>query len=165
MRRLLVMPLLCLGLAHSSATALAESLPVSITFELPRPESSEYHRPYVAVWIEQNNKAVRTLSVWQKEDDWLKDIRRWWRKAGRYGAAEVDGVTGATRAPGTYQLSWDGKDQNGAMVEGDYTILLEASRENAGRDLHKIRVTPGDKTTYHAAGKPEIGPVEISLGK
>ncbi len=41
---------------------------------------------------------------------WLKDMRQWWRKSGRELQMPVDGLSGATRAPGEHQLSFaDGK--------------------------------------------------------
>ena len=53
------------GLA--AAPAAAQELAVSV--EIPRLRVAEYHRPYVAIWIEDEaGKAVRTLNVWYDGD-------------------------------------------------------------------------------------------------
>lgn len=72
---------------------------------IPRLQVAEYHRPYVAVWIEkaEEQKILRTLAVWyqidpEKDDgsEWLKDLRQWWRRGGREAATPTDAYTGAT---------------------------------------------------------------------
>ena len=86
--------------------ALAADLELSL--EIPRLTVAEYHRPYVAVWIENPDKtAVKTLAVWydvklknQEGQKWLKDMRQWWRRAGRDMSLPADGISAATRAPG-----------------------------------------------------------------
>ena len=62
---------------------------ISIDVEVPQLDVAEYHRPYVALWIEQNNKHVADLNVWydlkmkdNEGEKWLKDMRQWWRKSG-----------------------------------------------------------------------------------
>ena len=57
-------------LKHALAVcALATSLSVSaadlqIEIEIPRLDVAEYHRPYVALWIEQDNQHITDLNVW-----------------------------------------------------------------------------------------------------
>ena len=94
--------------------ALAADLELSL--EIPRLTVAEYHRPYVAVWIENQDKtAVKTLAVWydvklknQEGQKWLKDMRQWWRRAGRDMSLPADGVSAATRAPGKHQVVFKG---------------------------------------------------------
>ena len=58
--------------------------PSQITVELPAIETSQYHRPYVAVWVEDaQQQPVRLIALWVQKPDWLKDLRRFWRKIGR----------------------------------------------------------------------------------
>ena len=81
---------------------------LAVKFDIPQLNVAEYHRPYVALWLERgDNSFVSNLSVLydvKKKDNggakWLKDMRQWWRKAGREAAMPMDGVSGATRAPG-----------------------------------------------------------------
>ena len=99
-----------------AAPAFAAGLAVNI--EIPRLNVSEYHRPYVATWIERaDNTVAGTLAVWYdvrtktnnpegEGTKWLKDLRQWWRRGGRELAVPVDGVTGATKPAGKHQLSF-----------------------------------------------------------
>ena len=140
---------------------------VDVTLTLPAISSGQYKRPYVAVWVERKGerRALTTLAVWHEDKKWLKDIRRWWRKAGRYNS-DVDGVTGATRAPGTYRLSWNGKDAAGIALSGDVLLCLESVREHGDRTLLKQVIHLGDGAQHYtlAAGE-ELGPISIQVGE
>lgn len=151
-----------LALVLVSVPAAAE---VTLSLELPRHEGSQY-RPYVAVWVENpQQQAVATLAVWRKEADWLKDMRRWWRKSGRYENGQPDGVSGATRKPGVYQLQWDGRDQQGkALPPGRYTLHIEAAREHGSRSLVSQGIELGQTTSYHLEPVAELGAITIHTG-
>src|SRR5690606_12851409 len=81
---------------------------MNIAIEIPRLDVAEYHRPYVALWVAQENHQVAMdLAVWydlemkdSEGEKWLKDMRQWWRRSGRSKVMPIDGVSGATRAPG-----------------------------------------------------------------
>jgi hypothetical protein len=102
---------IAVGLPLVSASAMAADL--TLKFDLPQLNVAEYHRPYVAAWLENaDQKVVANLAVLydvKKKDNggakWLKDMRQWWRKSGRDVAMPMDGVSGATRAPGEVALS------------------------------------------------------------
>src|SRR5690242_20490476 len=98
--------------AHVALAALATfaALPVfgadlTVKVQIPTLNVAEYHRPYVAIWIENQDQSIaKHLAVWhqtekKKEDgtQWLKDLRQWWRRGGREQTMPIDGVTGATR--------------------------------------------------------------------
>lgn len=139
---------------------------VEIQFTLPVIETGQYQRPYVAVWVEDNQgKIVKTLTVWHEDKKWLKDLRRWWRKTGRYQEEDLDAVTGATKAPGRFTLSWDGKDYQGNPVKaGQYQLCFEASREHGDRSLLKQKFNlPDQSKTYRIKAGSELGPVEIKV--
>ena len=54
----------------------------------------------------------------------------WW-KVGKSDSALVKKVTRATRAPGKYSLTWDGKDDAGkALPQGTYVVRVEVHREH-----------------------------------
>ncbi|HEX5792380.1 MAG TPA: DUF2271 domain-containing protein, partial [Rheinheimera sp.] len=114
-----------------------------ISLQLPVIETSQYHRPYVAVWVEnEQQQPVKLIALWVEKPDWLKDLRRFWRKIGRSNTALVDAVSGATQKPGTYTLQWDGKDDQGQpLASGQYNLLIEAAREQGGRSLVKREFT------------------------
>jgi hypothetical protein len=121
------------AVAGVATPAAASDLNVSV--ELPRLSVAAYHRPYVAVWIERPDQtAVRTLAVWYQVSnvaegkDWLKDIRTWWRRAGRAMTLPADGVSSATKAPGAHRVTVPAARLS-ALPAGDYVLAVEAARE------------------------------------
>lgn len=151
--------LLALGLGGS---AIAQDLEISL--QLPKVSEGQYHRPYVAVWVEDSSeKSVRLIEIWREKPDWIKDLRRFWRKTGRSDQPLVDARTGATKGPGTYQLRWDGKDDQGAAVaNGEYQLVIEAAREHGGRQLVKQKFNwDGSAIAVNVAAGNEIGQVQL----
>jgi len=165
---------------------------VDVTIEIPRLDVAEYHRPYVAVWLEREDKSVAAnLSVWYQQKraaaagappaapagggmqgggeggtKWLPDLRQWWRRAGRELTVPVDGVTGATRAPGEQTLSFaEGKSPLGALAAGKYKLVVEAAREDGGRELVDIPFEwpAAAAQQLKAQGKSELGAITLAL--
>ena len=163
------------GAALSAAPALAADL--KVTVEIPRLSVAEYHKPYVALWIETPEAtAAGTLAVWynaaSKEDHgtkWLKDLRQWWRKAGREMSFPADGVSGATRAPGPQTLVFSGaKAPLKDLKPGQYNLVVEAAREVGGHEAVRVPFVwgqgagkPGAPVTVKGAA--ELGAVTISV--
>ena len=158
-----------------SATTFAADLEIKI--EVPSLNVAEYHNPYIAVWLQAPDKSVRNLSVWyqlesrgqksEKGEEWLKDMRQWWRAIGRSTDMPVDAVSGATRKPGVYQLNFtQGQAPLNKLAAGDYVLLVEAAREVGGRELIKIPFTwpVKEKTEKVQKGKNELGEVKLSVG-
>ena len=153
------------------APAYASDL--SLDIEIPQINAAEYHRPYVAVWVESaDGKAAATLAVWYQSKDskeghgskWLPDLRQWWRKSGRTLQVPVDGVTGPTRPVGKHMLKFDEKNPALAKLPaGQYTLVVEAAREVGGRELLKIPFEwKGKPSTGTAQGKTELGKVTLA---
>ncbi|WP_306522385.1 DUF2271 domain-containing protein [Rheinheimera sp.] len=156
---------LVLALLMASGAATAGSL--NIQLELPKPEHGPYHRPYVAVWVEDaKEKPVRLIEIWREKPDWIKDLRRFWRKTGRADQPLVDARTGATKGPGQYQLSWDGMDDKGvAVAQGQYLLVVEAAREHGGRNLVKQAFTwDGSVVDINVKAGTEIGQIILTKG-
>ena len=147
--------LLVAALFQINAHAQSPRLEVELT--LADLNVQPYHRPYVAVWLETpDRKHVTTLALWVQKAEWFKDLRQWWRKAGK-GNAQFDGVSGATKRAGTYTISWDGNDLNGNPVTpGKYLLNIEVVREEGGRDYSRIELdlTQSEKITIE--GKNEF---------
>ncbi|WP_391090257.1 DUF2271 domain-containing protein [Vibrio sp. NH-UV-68] len=147
------------------ATPLPDKAKIDIELELPTIETSMYARPYVAVWVEdQQRQSVKTLQLWVGKDEWLKDLRSWWRKVGRYDRQRVDAVTSATRPAGHYRFSWDGTDDNGQrLAQGDYTLLVEVVREHGGRNYlrQKIHLAEHD-VRYQLQPTEETGTITVN---
>ena len=166
--RLLPVVITTAGLAVA-APAIAADLSVSV--DIPRLNTASYHRPYVAVWIERPDQtAVRTLAVWYQQTrnsegdgkDWLKDMRTWWRKGGRAMTLPADGVSGATRAPGTQTIRVPGARLNG-LQPGQYNIVVEAARELGGRETVRVPFRWGAANSGQASGSTELGAVRVNV--
>jgi len=164
--------LAALSLPLISSGALAADL--SVKFELPQMNVAEYHKPYVAIWIERADQSVAsTLAVLydvKKKDNagekWVKDMRTWWRKAGREATMPIDGVSGATRPPGAHTMKFDGARHGlDKLPAGDYTLVVEASRESGGREVVKLPFNWAGKgkVAASASGKEELGAVSIEI--
>ncbi len=149
---------------------------LQISVEIPQLKVAEYHRPYVAVWIEgTDQKVAANLSVWYQQRSnseghgtkWLPDLRQWWRKSGRSLKVPVDGVTGPTKPAGKHQLAFnDRHPQLAGLAAGEYTLVVEASREVGGRELLKIPFRWAARPTAQkgsAQGSSELGAVALTV--
>ncbi len=138
--------------------------------EVPRQQTAEYHRPYIAVWLEKpDGSFVANLAVWydvrpkkgQGEDGtaWLKDLRAWWRRIGRELSLPVDGVTGPTRPPGRHSAAVS----PGPLAPGEYVLVAEAARELGGREVLRgpLRWDGGRLEGGLLRGRTELGLVQI----
>jgi hypothetical protein len=159
-----------------AAPALAGGLGVNI--EVPRLSGSEYHRPYVAAWIEPaDNSLETTLAVWYdvrtktnnpegEGTKWLKDLRQWWRRGGRELAVPADGITGATKPVGKQQLNFtEGTGAMPKLAAGSYKLVVEAAREAGGREVVSIpfQWPPNSSQPMVATGKEELGEISLQL--
>ncbi|WP_404342981.1 DUF2271 domain-containing protein [Pseudoalteromonas mariniglutinosa] len=142
----------------------ASTASLDIEFTLTDLDAQPYHRPYVAIWLETpERKHVTTIALWVEKAEWFKDLRQWWRKAGR-SSANFDGVTGATKRPGTYTIHWQGQDLNGNPVKpGKYLLNLEVVREEGGRNYTRLEVdlTKAGKLTI--AGEKEFSTSYVTI--
>ncbi|WER49467.1 DUF2271 domain-containing protein [Cupriavidus sp. WKF15] len=170
MRRLLTVTLSGMAAAPLAGPAFAADM--NVTVEIPRLNVAEYHRPYVSVWVERADQSpVSTLAVWydvknKEGTKWLKDMRQWWRKAGRDTQMPADGISGATRAPGEHTLTFtDGKAPLGKLPAGEYQLVVEAAREVGGRELVRVPFNwpPQAAQTARAKGEHELGGVIVDL--
>ena len=136
----------------------------TVTVTIPRINVAEYHVPYVAVWLEPKaGGPARTLAVWYDVDKrgaepgtkWLADLRTWWRKGGRSLKLPADGVSGATRAPGTHRIAIPAN-----VKPGGYTLFVEASREDGGREIVSMPLDVPVRAGK-AAGKTELGAITV----
>lgn len=163
---------LALTLPLLGSPVLAADL--AVTFDLPKLAVAEYHKPYVAMWLERPDQAVvANLSVMydlKKRDNagtkWLPDLRQWWRKSGRDLAMPVDGVSAATRAPGQHTLTFSGKQSPlDKLPPGAYQVVIEAAREAGGREVVRVPLSWQGKAVAAVTvqGKEELGAVSVQV--
>jgi hypothetical protein len=107
---------------------------VRISFNYVASGGGRIHNPYVAVWVEDGNKAVvRTIALSIQSGKglkWLRDLKQWYRvdrdRQAAGGADIVATVSSATRPPGLFEFVWDGLDDAGRpAAAGAYTLFIE----------------------------------------
>ncbi len=161
------------GMALLSTPAIAETMEIEI--DIPQLKVAEYHRPYVAAWIARpDNSVAANLAVWYQQErrgedegkTWLKDLRQWWRRTGRQLELPIDGVSSATRAPGTHTISLDTETSGLKDMEpGDYVLNIEAVREVGGRELVRIPFSwpATGNAPLSVSGETELGNISLNI--
>jgi hypothetical protein len=182
------------------AAGVASASEMNVAVELPRLEVAEYHRPYVAIWIEREDQGfVANLSVWYEEKKgrapgsasgaggpggrggqsgaagagggeggvkWINELRTWWRKNGREQTFPIDGITGPTKPAGIHQLKFTGdKAPLASLAPGKYRVVVEAARENAGREVVRVPFEWPAKGAQSLTNKgtTELGTVAVNV--
>jgi len=160
-----------LALVFTIIGGTAEAADLSLSVEIPQLPVAEYHRPYVAIWIEGPDQAIAAnLAVWYQvrgdHTKWLPDLRQWWRRGGRDLKVPVDGLTGATRPVGQHLLKFDATQAPlTGLKPGQYAVVVEAVREVGGREAVRIPFEWPIKAAKRqtASGSKELGAVALSL--
>jgi len=78
----------------------------------------------------------------------------------------VDGVSGATRAPGEHTLTYGGAQSPlDKLPAGEYHVVVEAAREGGGRETVRVPFVWGGKPQAAAPvkGKEELGTVSVQV--
>jgi hypothetical protein len=146
---------------------------LNLTVEIPQLQVAEYHRPYVAIWVEgADQNFIGNLAVWYdlklKDNEgtkWLKDMRQWWRRSGRELKMPVDGISSATRAPGEHKVTISGdKPPFAGLKAGEYFVVVEAAREVGGRELLRVpfQWPPAAERTQSVKGDNELGSISLA---
>ena len=162
---------IALALALTVVGGAVQAADLSLSVEIPQLPVAEYHRPYVAIWIEGADQTIAAnLALWYQvrgdHTKWLPDLRQWWRRGGRDLKVPVDGLTGATRPVGQHLLKFDAAQAPLAGLKpGQYSIVVEAVREVGGREAVRIPFEWPIKAakTASAKGSTELGAVALTL--
>ncbi|QDT05728.1 hypothetical protein K227x_41310 [Rubripirellula lacrimiformis] len=176
MKHIFLTLLLVIGVGTVGA-GQPDAAKLEVSLEIPRLSVSEYHRPYIAVWIQDKDRnVVANLAAWyqltgSREGEgtkWLPDLRQWWRRSGRSLELPVDGVSGATRPVGKHVLKFADDDKRLTQLKpGKYELYVEAAREVGGRELVHIEFTwPTEQPFFETAtGDSELGEVSLAIRK
>ena len=145
---------------------------LTITIDLSEIEGFRVHRPYVAVWIENEDHApVRTIALWFAKYKYLNELRAWSRVESLRSVGDdthvMNSVSSATRPPGKYTFDWDGKDDFGNFVKpGKYTVMIEAAREHGTYQLmHQEMEFNGSPQQFDLPGGVEIASATLDYHK
>jgi len=134
-----------------------------IGYTIPSIAGDRDRNPYLAMWISApDGTPLRQLLVLGDRSRWLGELPAWWRHYGRNDTAAALGIARPTRAPGAYDLAWDGRDDRGlALPSGRYLLQVEAAREHGGHEALQLPFDwPGRRArTVH--GEREIGAIRI----
>ena len=145
---------------------------LTITLTLSLIDGYRVRRPYVAVWIEdQNHSPIRTIALWYAKPKFLRELTSWSRVESMRSQSEdtnvLNSVSSATRPPGKYTFKWDGKDDFGKPVKaGKYNVMMEASREH-GTDqvVHQEIDFDGSPKQFQIPGGVEIASASLDYHK
>ncbi len=154
--------------APAPANAWPEGFRAAINFEIPRIEAANYERPSVAIWIsDENRRLVRTLLVLGDHARWRESNYVFWRRVERLDMAGIQALARTSRAPGRYDLVWDGTDNAGQRVgQGAYTLNIEASREHGAHSFQSVPLALGvAPLEAGAAAQGEIGAASVRYGR
>ncbi len=160
-------------IAQQSSTPLwNRDYELTIGVELARIQEPRALRPFVAVWIEdQEHSAVRTICLWYGKFRYLNELHIWYHDESLQPENVVwhimNSISSATRPPGKYKLRWDGKDEAGKYVKaGKYTVLIEASREHGTYQLIRQEMDfNGSPKQLELPGNLEIASASLDYHK
>jgi FAD:protein FMN transferase len=128
-------------------------------------------RPYVAVWVEDEEHApVKTIALWHGSDRYIPELKSWYLKyRGLYteNLKFNPSVTSATRSAGKYTVRWGGLDDQGNPVKpGKYILKIEAAREHGTYQLMRQEITCDDTPKkIDLAGNVEIASASLDYSK
>ena len=145
---------------------------LAVDLEIAPQQGARYHRPYVAVWVaDAEGRPVRTLLLWVNVNGrgprYIRELRRWFSLAREQqdagGPDLVATTSSATRLPGRYSVTWNGRDDRGNVVEqGTYRVLIEAAREHGTYQLMQEELTLAAKpVAADLPGNEEIGRARV----
>jgi thiamine biosynthesis lipoprotein len=158
--------------AQSGVSSWNDNYELTITIELSLIDGYRVNRPYVAVWIEDENRLpVRTIALWFRKSKYLDELRAWSRAESLRLAGEdrriMNSVSSATRPPGRYTFNWNGTDDFGTPVKaGRYTVMIEAAREHGTYQLMRQAMDfDGSPKQFQLPGRVEIASASLDYHK
>jgi len=127
-----------------------------------RQQSTAAKRPYLAIWVStQDQQLVRQLNLQGQQSRWYQELRQWWRRIAKPAEFPLDSLAGATRKAGSYQLSWDGRDEQGKPVPpGDYVLHLEIAREHGDHEKLSLPLQFQPGKEGRSSGQLELGSIQ-----
>jgi hypothetical protein len=170
---LLCVPGALVSSAAEQPAAWNPAMELVISIEVAQIDAPRVHRPYVAVWIEdQKNFPVRTVALWTQKPKYIPDLKAWYRDEETRAAAEGGSelapiVASATRAAGKYAVKWDGKDNKGQFVKaGKYTVCIETAREHGTYQIIRQEMDfSGTPKQINLPGNTELSSASLDYRK
>ncbi len=149
----------------------AEPFDLLVNVEINLQKEGFAKRPYVAVWVEDENHApVKTIALWHGSDRYIPELKSWYLKYRELYTGNLKlnpSVTSATRSAGKYTVRWGGLDDHGNPVKpGKYIVKIEAAREHGTYQLMRQEITCDDTPKkIDLAGNVEIASASLDYSK
>ncbi len=149
----------------------AEPFELWINVEINLQKEGFTKRPYVAIWVEDEEHApVKTIALWHGSDRYIPELKSWYLKYRELYTGDLKfnpSVTSATRSAGKYTVRWGGLDDHGNPVKpGKYTIKIEAAREHGTHQLIRQEITCDDTPKkIDLTGNVEIASASLDYTK
>ena len=150
--------------AAAPAPAAGNGVTLSFSYT-PSDSGGRVRNPYIAAWIEDDAKTlVGVVSLWYstREAKYLRELTEFTAISTELTTDEVDGVTGATRQAGSYDLSWDGTGLDGSALTGTYTLWVEAAREHGPHSVTSGPITLGQAGSATLTGDGELSDIVVT---
>lgn len=158
--------------AQSGGSVWNDKFVLTVAIELNVIEGYRTKRPYVAVWVEdEKHDPVRTIVLWFGKYKYLNELHAWSRdedtRPVNVDTHIMNSVSSATRPPGKYAFTWDGKDDFGKPVKaGTYTVLIEAAREHGTYQIMRQEMDfNGTPKQFQLPGGVEIASASLDYHK
>jgi thiamine biosynthesis lipoprotein len=156
---------------HGNDGAAPGNFELLVNLEINLQKEGFAKRPYVAVWIEDEDHApVRTIAIWHGSDRYLPELKSWYLKYRGLYTEDKNfnaSITSATRSAGKYSVKWDGLDDHGNPVKpGKYILKIEAAREHGTYQLMRQEIVCDDTPKkIDLAGNVEIASASLDYRK
>jgi thiamine biosynthesis lipoprotein len=158
--------------AQSGTPLWNDKYELTITMQLRLIDGYRVTRPYVAVWIEdENHSPIRTISLWFAKFKFLRELYSWSRVENLRSPSEdthvLNSVSSATRPPGKYTFKWDGRDDFGKPVKaGKFVVMIEAAREHGTDQVMRQEIDfDGSPKQFELPGGVEIASASLDYHK
>jgi FAD:protein FMN transferase len=154
-----------------AGTPAEEPFELLVNVEINLQKEGFAKRPYVAVWVENEEHApVKTIALWHGSDRYIPELKSWYLKYRELYTGDLKfnpSVTSATRSAGKYTVRWGGLDDHGNPVKpGKYIVKIEASREHGTYQLMRQEITCDDTPKkIDLAGNVEIASASLDYSK
>lgn len=159
--------------AGNAGAALPSGGTMVVAFTYEQQSGGKNVPPYIAVWIEDGSgNLLTTVALWYQQfgrgERWLPDLARWYNvdqnRIASGGADTVDAISGPTRAPGSFQVAWDGRSNGSTAPAGSYFVCIESVRERGPYSLIRQSVDlVGSTKEQGLAGDGELLNASISV--
>ena len=139
---------------------------VAVSFTYTAADGGRVRNPYIAAWIEDDTSTmVGLISVryLARKAKYLRELTQFSAAATDLGTDQIDAVSGGTRLPGEYHLSWDGRGLDGTVLIGKHTLWIEAAREHGPHSVTNGPVTLGQAGSTTIAGNGELSDAVVTV--